>query len=66
MRLPMTAELRSKIEKLRVEAAECDMIGNLADDSRKRELFCKLAKDLRSMARDLEAMIGDSNAKLNA
>ena len=53
----MNDTLKSKIEKLRIEAAECDLIGYLAEDGRKRDLFRKLATDLRSMATDLEATI---------
>jgi hypothetical protein len=49
--------LRVKVEKLLVEAEDCDLIGTLATDKQKRELFKKLATDLRSMARDIEAMI---------
>jgi hypothetical protein len=49
--------LRIKLEKLLIEAQDCDLIGKLASDARKRELFKKLANDLRSMARDIEAMI---------
>jgi hypothetical protein len=49
--------LRIKLEKLLVEAEDCELISKLATDSRKRELFKKLATDLRSMARDIEARI---------
>jgi hypothetical protein len=49
--------VRVKLEKLLVEAEDCDLIGKLATDPQKRELFEKLATDLRSMARDIEAKI---------
>jgi hypothetical protein len=49
--------LRIKLEKLFVEAEDCDLIGKLATDAQKRELFKKLANDLRSMTRDIEAKI---------
>jgi hypothetical protein len=49
--------LRVKLEKLLVEAEDCELIGKLATDPQKSELFKKLANDLRSMARDLEAKI---------
>jgi hypothetical protein len=49
--------LRIKLEKLLVEAEDCELIGKLATDPKKRELFKKLATDLRSMARDLETKI---------
>jgi len=40
-----------------VEAEDCDIIGRLATDAKKRELFKRLAIDLRTMARDIEALI---------
>jgi len=49
--------LRVKLEKLLIEAEDCDLIGRLATDSKKRELFKKLATDLRATARNIEAMI---------
>ena len=49
--------LRVKLEMLVAEAEGCDLIGRLATDKQKRELFKKLATDLRSLARDIEAMI---------
>jgi hypothetical protein len=49
--------LRVKLEKLLVEAEDCELISKLATDIQKRELFQKLAADLRSMARDVEAKI---------
>ena len=50
-------DLKAKLEKLRTEAEDCELIGRLATDIHKRELFLRLAVDLRSMARDIEAMI---------
>ena len=50
-------DLRAKLEKLLVEAEDCELIGKLATDLKKRELFRKLAIDLRSMAHDIQAMI---------
>jgi predicted nuclease with TOPRIM domain len=48
----------AKLERLRIEAEDCDLIGRLAtDDKKKRELFQKLAMDLRLMAGDVEAAI---------
>jgi hypothetical protein len=55
-------DLEEKLEKLLMEADDCDIIGRLATDKQKRELFKKLATDLRSMARDIEAMIAGSQA----
>jgi hypothetical protein len=50
-------ELSARLEKLLIEAEDCDLIGKLATDPNKRELFKKLAVDLRTMARDVQAVI---------
>jgi hypothetical protein len=50
-------DLKSKLEKLLTEAEDCELIGRLATDIHKRELFLRLAVDLRAMARDIEAVI---------
>ena len=50
-------DLKAKLEKLRTEAEDCELIGRLATDIHKRELFLRLAVDLRGMARDIEAVI---------
>jgi hypothetical protein len=47
-------DLNSKLEKLFIEAEDCALIGRLATDPNKRELFKKLAFDLRSMAEDIK------------
>jgi len=50
--------LKATLEKLLTDAEDCAVIGKLAADEKKRELFNRLATDLRSMARDVEvAMI---------
>jgi len=50
-------DLKLKLEKLLAEATDCDMIGNLATEKAKRDLFRKLASDLRMMAQDIQALI---------
>ena len=50
-------DLKAKLEKLLIEAEDCELIGRLATDIHKRELFLRLAFDLRAMARDIETMI---------
>ncbi|SDJ80092.1 MULTISPECIES: hypothetical protein [Bradyrhizobium] len=50
-------DLRAKLEKLLIEAEDCDLIGRLATDPRKRELFKKLAADLRAIAHDIQTVI---------
>jgi hypothetical protein len=59
-------DLQSKLEKLLTEAEDCAIIGKLATDQKKRELFNKLAADLRGLARDIDAIIaerGDNKSK---
>jgi hypothetical protein len=49
--------LSAKLEKLRCEAEDCDLISGLATDINKREFFTKLAADLRTVANDLEVLL---------
>jgi hypothetical protein len=49
-------DLSAKLDKMLTEAADCDLIAKLATDMQKRQLFAKLAGDLRA-ARDIESMI---------
>jgi hypothetical protein len=55
--VPRMEDLSAKLEKLLIEAEDCDLIGRLATDLNKRELFKRLAVDLRAMAHDIEAMM---------
>lgn len=50
-------DLRAKLEKLKADAEDCDLIGRLATDGTKRETFRKLAAQLRCAAVDVEAAI---------
>jgi hypothetical protein len=50
-------DLKSRHEKLLVDAADCELIARLATDQKKRETFTKLAKDLKQLAADLAAEI---------
>jgi hypothetical protein len=50
-------DLSARLERLLIEAEDCELIGKLATDLKKRELFQKLAVDLRGMARDVQAVI---------
>ena len=61
--VPRMEDLRAKLEKLLVEAEDCELIGKLAADPNKRELFKRLAVDLRRMARDIESAIAIHAAK---
>jgi hypothetical protein len=53
-----------KLEKLLVEAEDCELIARMAVDLKKRAFFAKLAVQLRTMARDLEGAMAD-RAKAN-
>jgi hypothetical protein len=54
---PSLGRLSAKLEKLLIEAEDCDLIGKLASDPDKRELFLRLATDLRAMASDIRTAI---------
>ena len=55
--LAIMQDLKSRLEKLLVEAEDCDLIANLATDQVKRQTFKKLAAQLRQMAADVRAVI---------
>jgi len=50
-------DLKEKRQHYLAEAAECELISDLATDPNKRELFARLAADLRKMVADLDAAI---------
>jgi hypothetical protein len=51
-------DYQNHLEKLRREAAECELISNLATDKNKRELFARLAQHMSTVAAEVErAMI---------
>ena len=56
-------DLKAKHEHLLEQAIDCDLISRLAADKQKRDLFRKLAADLRSMAKDVEAEIASRVTK---
>ena len=43
-------DLKARLEKLLTEAAECDLIANLATDKEKQAVFRDLAEQNRAMA----------------
>lgn len=55
-------DLREKLEKLRADAEDCSLISKLATDRAKRELFARLAGQLRQMAEDVEVAIANKAA----
>jgi hypothetical protein len=59
----MPEDLKSKIDQFLVEAADCEMIGNLATDDDKRDAFRLRASELRRLAEEVRAeMIGAQNS----
>ena len=47
-------DLEAKLEKLRLEAEDCELIAKLAPDLKKRTFFANLSVQLKAMARDVE------------
>jgi len=58
-------DLHVKLEKLQLEAEDCELIARLATDIKKRALFAKLAVDLKALARDIQGVI-EARARLEA
>lgn len=56
-------DLQARLEKLLIDAEDCALISKLATDQRKRDLFNRLAVDLRSMAFDVQAMMALKRAE---
>jgi hypothetical protein len=50
-------DLQARREKLLVDAADCELICNLAPDAGKRATFRRLARQLRQMADYIDAEI---------
>jgi len=50
-------DLNAKLEKLRVDAEDCELIAKMATDLKKRALFAKLALHLRGLAREVEDLM---------
>jgi hypothetical protein len=55
-------DLRKHLEKMRAQAAECELIRDLATDPQKRELFDRLAQHHNELARHIELAIAERNA----
>ena len=54
-------DMVTHLEKLRRDAAECELIRDLAIDKTKRELFDKLASHLKMLAADVERAMAASH-----
>ena len=50
-------DLKDKLEKLRLDAEDYDLIAKLATDRTRREAFRRLAAQFRQMATELEELI---------
>ena len=53
-------DMRTHLEKLRSDAAECALIRDLATDPTKRELFTRLTVHLETLALEVEAAIASA------
>jgi len=50
-------DLQAKLEKLLLEAEDCELIAKLAADMKKRVFFANMAVQLRALAHDVEDAI---------
>ena len=50
-------DAKARLEKLRTDTAECDMIAKLATNQAKRDAFRRLTEAYAKMANDLEDLI---------
>ena len=58
-------DLQAELEKLLVNAEDCELIARLATDISKRETFRRIALQLRAMAAELKADIALRSAKVS-
>jgi hypothetical protein len=56
-------DMRTRLERLRKEAAECSLIRDSATDPVKRQLFARLTDHLSDLAAEVEAVIKASLGK---
>ena len=56
-------DMLAQLEKLRSDAAECQLIRDLATDPKKRELFDRLAAHLTVLASEVERVMLESGKK---
>jgi SepF-like predicted cell division protein (DUF552 family) len=59
-------DLQAELEKLLVDAEDCELIARLATDKEKRETFSRIAKQLRNMAAEIRADVAARLAKTPA
>ncbi len=53
-------DIQAQLKKLRIDAAECTLIRDLATEPKKRELFARLADHLAVLASEVERAIGET------
>jgi hypothetical protein len=53
-------DMLAQLEKLRKDAEDCELIGKLATDPKKRELFERLAAHLKVLATEVERVMLES------
>ncbi|GIQ75367.1 hypothetical protein [Bradyrhizobium sp. RD5-C2] len=53
-------DMQAHLEKLRIEAEECELISKLATNPTKKELFARLATHHRTLADEVERAIKKS------
>jgi hypothetical protein len=56
-------DMASQLEKLRCDAEDCALIGKLATDADKRELFERLAAHLSVLAFEVERAIAEQTTR---
>ena len=56
-------DMLTQLEKLRSDAAECELIRDLATDPKKRELFDRLAAHLSLLASEVERAMLEAGRK---
>jgi hypothetical protein len=56
-------DMLAQLEKLRRDAAECELVRDLATDPKKRELFDRLAAHLTQLASEVEQTILENGKK---
>ena len=54
-------DMQAHLEKLRVEAEECELISKLATNATKKQLFAKLAVHHRTLADEVERAMNGPN-----
>jgi hypothetical protein len=55
-------DMQAQLEKLRTEAAECELIANLTTDKAKQEPFTTLAQHYKVLAFEVERAINKKEA----